>query len=173
MTENERIHVKVSVAIVTDQTRQVLLPFNDNWGMFTLPMARRRQWLKRTEPATRAAIRAAAKVLAVPVRLVDKDKGPKRLLARLESGRQLQEKIYTYDVYHVEPHPDFASNLQIRQPHFWVSPHLVLAGAYEPISESARFILRGVISGFEPLARISDPNAETIDETGGVHGQHG
>jgi hypothetical protein len=154
MTESERIHVNVSVAIVTDQHKQVLLTFNDNWGMFTLPMSRLRQGQKGKEPPTRAAIRAAAEALAVPVRLVDEGRGPKRVLGRLESGRQLKDKFYTYDVYHVEPHPDFAAALQIRQPHLWLSPHLVLSGAYDPISESARFILRGVLSDFEIPARI-------------------
>jgi len=154
MTESERIHVNVSVAIVTDQNKQVLLTFDDNWGMFTLPMSRRRQGLQVKEPATRSVIRAAAEVLGVPVRLVDKDRGPKRVLARLESGRQLKDKVYTYDVYHVEPHPDFAGRLQIRQPFLWLSPHLVLSGAYEPISESARFVLRQVLSDFEIPARI-------------------
>jgi len=60
----------------------------------------------------------------------------------------------TYNVYHVEPHPDFAERLQIRQPHLWLSPHLILSGAYGPISESARFILRGVLDDFEIPARV-------------------
>jgi 8-oxo-dGTP pyrophosphatase MutT (NUDIX family) len=154
MTESERIHVNVSVAIVTDQNKRVLLTYSDNWGMFTLPMARRLQGQRTKEPATRAAIRAAAEVLGVPVRLAEEHQGPKRVLARLESGRQLEDKIYTYFVYHVEPHPDFADGLQIRQPFLWLSPHLILSGAYDPISESARFILREVLADFEIPARI-------------------
>jgi hypothetical protein len=163
MTESGRIHVNVSVAIVTDPNKQVLLPFNDNWGMFTLPMARRRQGHQVKEPATRAAIRAAAEVLAVPVRIVERDQGPKRVLARLESGRELKDKVYTYEVYHVEPHPDFAGGLPIRQPHLWLSPHLVLSGAYDPISESARFILRTVLSDFEIPARIQHTSVLIIE----------
>jgi hypothetical protein len=58
-------------------------------------------------------------------------------------------KNYVYEIYHVEPHPDFADRPQIRQPHLWLSPHLVLSGAYEPISESARVILRAVLEDFE------------------------
>ena len=167
MTESERIHVNVSVAIVTDQNMRVLLTFNDNWGMFTLPMSRRRQGTKGKEPATRAAIRAAALVLGVPVRLVDAAHGPRRVLGRLESSRQLKDKFYTYDVYHVEPHPDFAERLQIQKPHLWLAPHLVLSGAYDPISESARFILRGVLSDFEIPARIQRTIAALI-----VHRRH-
>jgi hypothetical protein len=154
MTESERIHVNVSVAVVTDRNKQVLLTFNDDWGMFSLPMAGRRQTERGKEPATRAAIRAAAEALGVPVRLVDKDQGPKRVLARLESGRQLKDKVYSYDVYHAEPHPDFDDRLQIRQPFLWLSPHLVLSGTVDPISESARFILREVLPEFEIPARI-------------------
>jgi hypothetical protein len=43
---------------------------------------------------------------------------------------------------------------QIRQPHLWLSPHLVLSGVYEPISESARFILRGALADFGIPARL-------------------
>ncbi len=159
MTESERVHVSVSVAIVTDQKKQVLLIFSDNWGMFSLPMSRRRLGAKGKEPATRAAIRAAARALGVPVRLVDGIEGPKRVLARLESGRQLKDKLYTYDVFHLEPHPDFADKLHILKPHLWLAPHLALSGAYEPISESARFILRTVLPAFEIAARIQHTSA--------------
>jgi hypothetical protein len=159
MTESERVHVSVSVAIVTDLKKQVLLIFSDDWGMFSLPMSRRRLGEKGKEAATRAAVRAAARALGVPVRVVDADQGPKRLLARLESSRQLKDKLYTYDVYHLEPHPHFADKLQILKPHLWLAPHLALSGAYEPISESARFILRNVLPAFEIPARIQNTSA--------------
>jgi len=163
MTESERVHVSVSVAIVTDDKNQVLLIFSDNWGMFSLPMSRRRLGAKGKEPATRAAVRAAAEALGVPVRVVDADQGPKRVLARLESLRQLKDKLYNYDVYHLEPHPHFADKLQIRQPHLWLAPHLALSGVYEPISESARFILRTVLPAFEIPARIQHTSAVIIE----------
>ena len=60
MTESERVHVSVSVALVTDRNKQVLLPFDENWGMFTLPMSRRRQGTTGKEPATSAALRRIA-----------------------------------------------------------------------------------------------------------------
>jgi hypothetical protein len=160
--ESERIHVNVSVAIVTDHNKQVLLTLNDNWGMFTLPMARRRQGHHSREPATRAAVRAAAEAVGVPVRLVDEDQRASRVLARIESGRQLKDKFYTYDVYHLEPHPDFGDKLRIRQPHLWLSPHFILSGAYDPISESVRFILRGVLADFDIPARIQHTSALII-----------
>jgi hypothetical protein len=152
MADSERAHVDVAVALVTDENQRVLLTLNENWGMFTLPMTGRRRGSQGPEPRTRSVLRAAVEALGVPVRLVED--GPRRVLGRLQSGRQLVDKIYTYNVYHVEPHPDFAERLQVRQPHLWLSPHLVLSGAYEPISESARFILRSVLDDFEVPARV-------------------
>jgi hypothetical protein len=154
MASSERIHVEVTVALVTDANHQVLLIYNDNWGMFTFPMTRRRRSLHGNEPLIQAALRAASQAIGVPVHIVEEDQRPKRLKAKLESGRQLTDKVYTYNVFHTEPHPDFAGRLQIRQPHLWLSPHVVLSGAYEPISESARLILCTVLADFEIPARV-------------------
>jgi len=152
MTESERMHVEVAVALVTDQNQHVLLTLSENWGAFTLPMTRRHRSAQGNEQPSRAALRAAVEVLGVPVRLVEE--GPKRLLGRILSERQRVDKIYTYNVYHVEPHPDFAERLHIRQPHLWLSPHLILSGAYQPISESVRFVMRGVLNDFGIPTRI-------------------
>jgi hypothetical protein len=154
VSDSERIHLDVAVALVTDANQRVLLTLNDHWGSFTFPMTRRRRGRQVNERPTRAALRAATEAVGVPVRLVEADRGPRPLLARLNSGRQLLDKFYNYLVYHIEPHPDFAGQLQVRQPHLWLSPHLVLSGMYEPISESARFILRGVLADFEIPARV-------------------
>jgi hypothetical protein len=154
VSDSERIHVDVAVALVTDANQRVLLTLNDHWGSFTFPMTRRRRGRQVNEPPTRAALRAASAAVGVPVRLVEAHRGPKPLLARLTSGRQLVDKFYNYFVYHIEVHPDFAGRLQIRQPHLWLSPHLVLSGMYEPISESSRLILRGVLADFEIPARV-------------------
>ena len=152
MSDSERMHVDVSVALVTDEHQRVLVTFNDNWGTFTLPMTRRRRGRHQNEPSTRAAIRAAAEALGVPVQLANQNS--QRRAAFLQSGRQLVDKVYNYQVFHVEPHPDFAGSLQIRQPHLWLSPHLILSGAYDPISESARFLLKGVLKDFGIPARV-------------------
>ncbi|MFI5459732.1 MAG: hypothetical protein ACHRXM_30270 [Isosphaerales bacterium] len=157
MSDSEVVHVDVAVALVTDDNQRVLVTFHESWGMFTLPMTRRRRGSQSPEPRKRAVLRAAVHALGVPVRLVEE--GPRRVLGRLQSGRQLVDKIYTYNVFHVEPHPDFAGRLQIQQPHLWLSPHLILSGAYEPISESARFILRSVLDDFEIPARIQHTSA--------------
>ncbi len=152
MASSEQAHVEVAVALVTDTNKRVLLTFNDRWGSFTLPMTRRRRGPQANETTIRAAPRAAAEALGVPVRLAEP--AQKRLPGRLESERQLVNKIYTYQVFHIEPHPDFAGALQMRQPHVWLSPHWILSGAYEPISESARFILKNLLRDFGIPARI-------------------
>ena len=152
MAGDDPMDVEVVVGLVTNPGRRVLLTFNERWGAFTLPMTRRRRGREGNEPLTRAAFRAAGEALGVPVRLVQDD--PRRLAGRLQSARQMVDKHYRYDVFHVEPHPDFDDRLQIRQPHLWLSPHMVLAGAYEPISESARTILRGTLKDFGIPARV-------------------
>jgi 8-oxo-dGTP pyrophosphatase MutT (NUDIX family) len=162
MNEGERTHVAVAAALITDAKQRVLLTFNERWRSYTLPMSRRRPGRLGNEPAPRAALRAAAEALGTPVRLVAEGPRLKRVLGRLESARELVEKIYTYTVCHVEPHPDFANMLQIRQPHLWLSPHLILSGAYEPISESARFILRTVLADLEIPARIQHTSVLVI-----------
>ncbi len=153
--------VEAAVALVTNQNNQVLLVLNDHWGAFNLPMTKRRRGKLENEPMPQAAIRAAVEALGVPVRLVAGDH--RRLSAHLKSGRQLQFKNYIYDVYHIESHPDFADRHQIRQPHLWLSPHLVLSGTYEPISKSARGILRAVLEEFEIPARIQHTSVLIIE----------
>ncbi len=152
MAGDDPMTVEVAVSLVTNPSRRVLLTFNERWGAFTLPMTRRRRGREGNEPLTRAAFRAAAEALGVPVRLVQDDY--RRVPIRLQSGRQIADKHYQYIVYHVEPHPDFEDRLQIRQPHLWLSPHMVLAGVYEPISESARRTLEETLEDFEIPARV-------------------
>jgi 8-oxo-dGTP pyrophosphatase MutT (NUDIX family) len=152
MATSEQTHVEVAVAVVTDASKRVLLIFNDRWGSFTLPMSRRRRGPEASEPSTGAAVRAAAEALGVPVRLAGD--GHARLPVRLQSGRELRDKIYSYRIFHIESHPEFDDRLQIRQPYLWLSPHWILSGAYEPISESARFILRSVLAEFDIPVRL-------------------
>jgi hypothetical protein len=172
MSETDLVHFDVAVALVTDASQRVLLVFNDRWGQFTLPMSKRRRGRQHNEPATRAALRAAAEALGVPVRiLVERARGLRRLPGRLESWRELAEKIYTYTVCRVEPHPDFASHLQIRQPHLWLSPHWILSEAYEPISESARFILRSVLWDFKIPARTQNTSVLIIQREDPTRGR--
>jgi hypothetical protein len=142
MAEDGRSQVEVAVALVTDQNHHVLLLFNDHWGTFALPMTKRRRGRLDNEAMARAAIRAGTEALGVPVRRVEGDH--KRLSTLVQSGRQLVDKQYLYEIFHIEPHPDFADRLQIRQPHLWLSPHLALSGAYGAGSSSCAVIRIGV-----------------------------
>jgi hypothetical protein len=152
MAESELTHVEVVAILVVDRDGRVFLVFDDDWGTFGLPTTRRRQGRQGKERAPRAALRAAAAALGVPVRLVEE--GPSQHTDRIESARQLVDKMYHYDLFRVEPHPDFAGRLQIRRPHLWLSPHLVRSGVYEPISETARLLIGRAIKGLEIPARI-------------------
>jgi hypothetical protein len=169
MASSDQVHVDVAVALVTDVNNRVFLTFNDGWGSFTLPMTKRRRGAQANEPVVHSVRRAAAEALGVPVRLA----GPlqKRLPVRLESGRELVEKIYTYGIAHFEPHPDFARDLQIRRPHLWLSPHAILSGAYEPISESARMIIRSVLDDFDIPVRIQHTSALIIQRASPQRGR--
>ncbi len=160
MSQGSQTQVEAAAALVTNRNNQVLLVLNDRWGAFVCPMTKRRRGKLENEPMPRAAIRAAVEALGVPVRLVKGEH--RRLSAQLQSGRQVLTKNYLYDIYHVEPHPDFAEGLNIRQPHLWLSPHLVLSGVYEPISESARVIVRAVLKDFEIPARIQHTSVLVI-----------
>ena len=161
MVSDDPMNVEVVVSLVTNPSRRILLTFNERWGAFTLPMTRRRRGREGNEPLTRAAFRAAGEALGVPVRLVQEDS--RRLAGRLQSGRQLVDKQYRYDVFHVEPHPDFDDRLRIREPHMWLSPHMVLAGAYEPISPSARTIVKGTLKDFGIPARVQHASVVILE----------
>jgi hypothetical protein len=160
MSERSQTRVEAAVALVMNRNNEVLLVWNDLWGMFGPPMTKRRRGKLENEPMPRAAVRAAVEALGVPVRSVNE--GQRRLAAELQSGRQLVVKNYNYDIYHIEPHPDFADRLCIRQPHLWLSPHQVLSGEYEPISESARVIVRAVLKHFEIPTRIQHTSVVVI-----------
>ena len=161
MVSDDPMNVEVVVSLVTNPSRRILLTLNERWGAFTLPMTRRRRGRLGNEPLTRAAFRAAGEALGVPVRLVQEDS--RRLAGRLQSGRQMVEKHYRYDVFHVEPHPDFDDRLRIREPHMWLSPHLVLAGAYEPISPSTRTIVKATLKDFGIPARVQHASVVILE----------
>src|SRR5947209_19893742 len=114
MAKRSHISVEVAVAAVTNPEGQLLWVSNDRWGSFTLPMSKRRRGPKLLEPPQRAAMRAAAEALGVPVRV-----GPRwAVLPELHlSERSYAVRRYSYEVFPAEPHPDFAGALAIRQPH--------------------------------------------------------
>jgi 8-oxo-dGTP pyrophosphatase MutT (NUDIX family) len=157
MSERDQPRVEAAVALVTNRSKQVLLVLNDLWSAFSPPMTKRRRGKLENEPMPRAAIRAAVEALGVPVRPVEGEH--QRLAAPLQSGRQLVVKNYSFDIYHIEPHPHFADRLHIRRPHLWLSPHQVVSGEYGPISESARVIVRAVLKDFKIPARVQHTSA--------------
>jgi hypothetical protein len=134
--------IEVVVAMVLNAEQQLLWIFNDPWGVFALPMTKRREGPVGVEPPPRASARAAAEVLGVPVVV-----GPRWALfaARDLSERQYVVKRYTYHVYPVTPHPDFAGSLHLRQPHLWLPARLALAEEYRPLSYTSRWLVARLI----------------------------
>jgi len=137
--------VRVAAAVITDASEQLLVSLNESWGAFTLPMSRIRTGPDADETPEFAAVRAAAEVLGVPVRL-----GAGRYqVGLLElSGRELAEKTYAVHLVRVEPHPAFADRLAIRAPHFWAAPFLLAEGHYEPLSPMLPRLVRTIQAEF-------------------------
>ncbi len=133
---------EVAVAVVMDQSKQILWTWNDNWCAFTLPMTKIRSGQGIVEPARYAAIRAAAEALGVPAEVG-------QLWATLPmtrvSDRDWSVKHYTYHVFPAEAHADFAARICIRQPHIWLPAHAATSGLFRPLSHSAKDILRELI----------------------------
>src|SRR5262249_6333263 len=73
------------------------------------------------------------------------------------SGRRGAVQKYAYQVFGVEPHPDFAGRERPRAPHLWLTAAQALAKDYDPLSESSRDILDRVLlvipPGHGPLRR--------------------
>ena len=67
------------------------------------------------------------------------------------SGRGLTARRYEYDVYRTEAHPDFAEAPHVAAPHVWLAPHRALAGDYEPLSASCRWVVAALVrDGYLP-----------------------
>ena len=162
MVSDDPMNVEVVVSLVTNPSRRILLTFNERWGAFTLPMTRRRRGRQGNEPLTRAAFRAAGEALGVPVRLVQEDS--RRLAGRLQSGRQLVDKQYRYDVFHVEPHPDFDDRLQIRAA---ACVAFAAFGLWRELTSRflnrPRTIVRGTLKDFGIPARVQHASVVIIE----------
>jgi ADP-ribose pyrophosphatase YjhB (NUDIX family) len=89
-----------------------------------------------------AARRAAARVLRVPVRVGQHVQLEPELFVL---GRDLTRRRYRYEVYRAEPHPDFAKRLAIPGPHLWLTPSRALAGDYDRLSESCRWVVARLV----------------------------
>ncbi len=152
MNQSKLPRVPVAVALVTNENQEILWVFNDKWGEFALPMKRFFPGQDGIDESPAAALRAAAEALGVPVRLVENRSTQHAFEAF--SQRQLTTKYYAYNLFRVEPHPDFAGRLAIRQPHLWLTPHLALSGEYEPLSRSSRGIVFHTLEDFGLPARL-------------------
>jgi ADP-ribose pyrophosphatase YjhB (NUDIX family) len=152
----EDLAVQVAVAVIADAQERHLWVWNDRWGEFALPMTKLRRGLDGREAPTAAALRAGAEALGVPVRVMP---GTLCLPFPQESfsGRQRATRAYAYQVYGVEPHPDFAGRATPRTPHLWLTASQALESGYEPLSASSRDIIDRVLlvipPGRAPLRR--------------------
>src|SRR5204863_4478559 len=66
------------------------------------------------------------------------------------SGRKQQTRRYAYQIFAIEPHPDFAAQVTPRLPHLWLTAAQALEKGYEPLADSARDILDRVLLVFPP-----------------------
>jgi len=147
MTDN--LAVQVAVAVVTDPEQRHVWVWNEKWGVFGLPMSKVRPRANSREPAERAAFHAGAEALGVPVRVLP---GTLRLPLRRKgfSERQGMVRRYAYQIYGVEPHPDFAARVAPPGPHLWLTAAQALEAGYEPLSPTSRDILDRVLLLYPP-----------------------
>src|SRR5690349_20677798 len=112
--------VDVAVAVISDDKQRHLWVWNPKWGDFALPMTKLRRGPAGREGPRNAALRAGAEALGVPVRVLPRTV---RLPHRKDgfSGRQWAVRAYSYEVFGVEAHPDFAGR-EPRRPHLWLTP---------------------------------------------------
>lgn len=130
----------IAVAYVVDTQGRLLLAWNANWGAFTLPMTKLHSEMPAETPE-QAAVRSASEVLGVPTRVVP-GKAAKFARGLQKSPRDGDIKDYQYHVVPVEPHPDFASSNGGRHAVVWATIDKLLAGEYQPMSQSVESILR-------------------------------
>jgi ADP-ribose pyrophosphatase YjhB (NUDIX family) len=148
--------VQVALAVISDAQERHLWVWNDKWGSFALPMSKLRRGPHGREAPERAALRAGAEALGVPVRVTP---GTLRLPFAKEgfSERLRAVRPYAYQVFGVEPHPDFADRAVPRTPHLWLTAAQALEGGYEPLSDASRDVLDRVLlvlpPGHGPLRR--------------------
>lgn len=141
--------VPISTALVLDPEGKLLWTWDDEWGCFALPMTRPKVGASDLEQPGHAARRAGAAALGVPVRVGQHARLDPELFV---SRRDFTMRRYQYNVFRIEPHPDFATAVAVRGPHLWLTAHRALSGDYEPFSDSCRWVVgelvgRGLIPG--------------------------
>lgn len=146
--------VHVAVALVMKKEREILWTINKNWGAFALPMTKRRLAAGQLEPADQAAARAGAEVLGVPVIVGARWAALPELKL---SGRDGAVRRYAYEVFRVEPHPDFAHTLG-RPDLLWLTEEHIFGGVFRPpvSSTSAEIVTDLMLEGRIPRRTQQD-----------------
>ena len=149
--------VDVAVALIL-KDGQVLAVYNENWGAFTLPMAKRRVWKDEEEDSLvgerweDAAGRAASEVLGRTVLLRKLTLPEDRLHGR--SWRDGRVKAYRYQTFLVlRSAPEPRDGILCE----WLSPGDLLDNQRHPISETA----------FVIVECLSQQHPELFGETAG------
>ena len=132
-------NVQIAVALLKLGKDKVALTWNDNWGAFALPMTKIDTG-KPAETAEHAALRAAAEVLQLPVR-VAAGQAAKAMRALQLSDRDGEIKDYHFHVVPVEIHPDFAAVSINHRPVIFATVDHLQTGDIQPISPSVKPII--------------------------------
>jgi hypothetical protein len=132
-------NLNIAVALIKMGRDKVALTWNDKWGAFVFPMTKIAAG-PAAESAEDAALRAAAEVLQLPVRVVAGQTSRKmRTLQLSDSDGQIKD--YHFTVVHIEVHPDFAAASISDRPVIFAPIDQLQAGEYQPISPSVKPIL--------------------------------
>lgn len=136
-------HPSVSVVIHRDAEGNVLFVWDDARSCFSLPLEVVRAGATDADRAT-AAVRAAARALRLPVRVAQHiPLAPEQVL----SANDLPPGRYRYDVYRVNPHPDFAATPALPGAHLRLAAFRAAARGYEPLSDASRWIVVALVDG--------------------------
>ena len=142
--ESHQSAVEVVVTVI-HHGRKILLVFNAQWGAFTLPMTKLRQWpygeyeeLDKTEDEYDAAMRNAGEVLGKT-----STRGPKLLLDNhvveiQQSDRDSKKKRYAFRLFAFPVDaPDLAPGVLGE----WLDVSEILDNERRPISKTARSLI--------------------------------
>lgn len=132
-------NVQIAVALLKLGNDNVALTWNDKWGAFVLPMTKIDNG-KPAETAEHAALRAAAEVLQLPVRVIA-GQAAKAMRTLQLSDRDGEIKDYHFHVVPVEIHPDFAAISITHRPVIFATVDQLQSEAIQPISPSVKPII--------------------------------
>jgi hypothetical protein len=143
--------IQVAVAVIRNDDQRLLWTFNRTWGRFCLPMTRCRWGRDGIEAPQRAAARAAAEALGVPVQVGQR---LATLARNWVSQRDLTRKDYCYTVYEASWHPDYAGRLDVARPSLWLAAHEALSYTYDPLSAPSLDIVSRLIEQGDLVGRV-------------------